>query len=183
MIAAATRLFVDQGYEATSIADISSASGVSNGSIFHHFGNKDGVAVEIFLKERRVYWDAIADAMTAETDPLDGIEAGLRAAFKFLQDYPKLCHFIVSCSTSDWLQRSGTIYTDHSREFMIWIMTWAAPYMAAGRLPKMHPSAFGAMLFGPSGWVTFAIGMDNTDRDPAPILEDLVQMTRKAFSA
>ncbi|PPJ38837.1 hypothetical protein C5E45_08225 [Nocardia nova] len=35
------------GYTAVSIADLTAASGVSNGTIYHHFGAKDGVLAEL----------------------------------------------------------------------------------------------------------------------------------------
>ena len=40
---AAAELFDARGYAAVSIGDLTAASGVSNGSIYHHFGAKDGV--------------------------------------------------------------------------------------------------------------------------------------------
>jgi len=38
------RLFAENGYRGTSIADISDASGVSVGSLYHRFGDKEGLA-------------------------------------------------------------------------------------------------------------------------------------------
>lgn len=49
---AAQSLFLDKGYAATSIADIRAASGASVGSIYHAFGNKEGIAAA--LVERAV---------------------------------------------------------------------------------------------------------------------------------
>lgn len=38
------RLFAERGYRGTSISDISEASGVSIGSLYHRFGDKEGIA-------------------------------------------------------------------------------------------------------------------------------------------
>ncbi len=46
----ALRLFIDRGYDATTIDDIAAASGVSRASFFRYFGSKEGV---IFAAEAR----------------------------------------------------------------------------------------------------------------------------------
>ena len=46
---AALQCFIGQGVEATTIDDIVRASASSIGSIYHHFGNKEGVAAGLFI--------------------------------------------------------------------------------------------------------------------------------------
>ena len=41
-------LFSERGYFATTVQDISSESGVSVGSIYHHFGDKEGIARSLY---------------------------------------------------------------------------------------------------------------------------------------
>lgn len=48
ILAAATRLFTEQGYDGTSVDDIATEAGVSKQTVYSHFGNKErlfGVAV------------------------------------------------------------------------------------------------------------------------------------------
>lgn len=45
---AAIHLFTKQGYFNTSVPDIVRESGVSTGSIYHHFGDKEGIAKTLF---------------------------------------------------------------------------------------------------------------------------------------
>jgi len=45
---AAIHLFTKQGYFNTSVPDIVRESGVSTGSIYHHFGDKEGIAKALF---------------------------------------------------------------------------------------------------------------------------------------
>lgn len=44
---AATRLFSEAGYEATSTGQIAREAGVAEGSVFHHFGNKQGLLAAV----------------------------------------------------------------------------------------------------------------------------------------
>jgi AcrR family transcriptional regulator len=47
LLEAAMRLFATKGYAATSVRDIVSAAGVTAPSLYHHFGNKEGLFLAI----------------------------------------------------------------------------------------------------------------------------------------
>ncbi len=47
LIKTGRRLFGSNGYEKTSIEQICSEAGVTNGSLYHHFGDKAGLYAEI----------------------------------------------------------------------------------------------------------------------------------------
>ena len=49
ILKAALDCFIGQGVEATTIDDIRRASGSSIGSLYHHFGNKEGIAAGLFI--------------------------------------------------------------------------------------------------------------------------------------
>ena len=48
LIAAATRLFAEHGYESTSVQDVVSAAGVTKGAMYHYFDSKDALLYEIY---------------------------------------------------------------------------------------------------------------------------------------
>lgn len=76
---AAQALFLEQGYAATTIAQIRAASGASTGSIYHAFGGKEAIAFA--LVERAV--DGWTQASTSALRG-DGIEAQIRATVEGL---------------------------------------------------------------------------------------------------
>lgn len=58
------RLFAEQGYHAARVGDIAAGLGIAKGSIFQHFGSKDGLFFEVYKKAVRSfprYLDAPAD--------------------------------------------------------------------------------------------------------------------------
>ncbi|MBZ5596906.1 MAG: TetR/AcrR family transcriptional regulator [Acidobacteriia bacterium] len=64
IIDAAMRHFAEQGYHAARVGDIASELGIAKGSIFQHFGSKDGLFFEAYKKAVRSfprYLDAPAD--------------------------------------------------------------------------------------------------------------------------
>lgn len=69
---AATELFLERGYGATSIADITRRAGVSRASFFNYFGTKSDLLWDVF--DRRLA------ALLAEIDTPEGsLDSGLRA--------------------------------------------------------------------------------------------------------
>ena len=64
IIDAAMRHFAEQGYHAARVGDIAAALGIAKGSIFQHFGSKDGLFFEVYKKAVRSfprYLDAPAE--------------------------------------------------------------------------------------------------------------------------
>ncbi|THA27161.1 TetR/AcrR family transcriptional regulator [Streptomyces sp. RKND-216] len=63
LLAAATRLFADQGYDRTSVQEIVEAAGVTKGALYHYFGSKDDLLHEIYgrlLRLQQERLDAVA---------------------------------------------------------------------------------------------------------------------------
>src|ERR1700686_3800985 len=50
IIDAAMRHFAEQGYHAARVGDIAAGLGIAKGSIFQHFGSKDGLFFEAYKK-------------------------------------------------------------------------------------------------------------------------------------
>ena len=90
---AATELFLERGYQATSIDDIASRAGVSRATFFNYFGGKvDVLLVEIDraltrfeqalndTHELRVALDTVADSLTRSDIPLIAQQAEIMGA-------------------------------------------------------------------------------------------------------
>src|SRR5262250_2734192 len=64
IIDTAMRHFAEQGYHAARVGDIAAELGIAKGSVFQHFGSKDGLFFEVYKKAVRSfprYLDAPAD--------------------------------------------------------------------------------------------------------------------------
>ncbi|AXQ30055.1 TetR/AcrR family transcriptional regulator [Solimonas sp. K1W22B-7] len=68
VVAAAQRLFLDKGYAQTTLREISTAAGVSYGSIYHHFEDKDGIFRELILDNFETAQEAADRQLTAKAD-------------------------------------------------------------------------------------------------------------------
>jgi TetR/AcrR family transcriptional regulator len=68
IVDAAMHHFAENGYQAARVGDIATALGIAKGSIFQHFGSKDGLFFEVYKRAVRSfpkYLDAPADIRAA----------------------------------------------------------------------------------------------------------------------
>ncbi|MFC4586290.1 TetR/AcrR family transcriptional regulator [Sphaerisporangium corydalis] len=54
LLAEATRLFAEKGFESTSVQEIVAAAGVTKGAMYHYFGSKDDLLREIYARVLRM---------------------------------------------------------------------------------------------------------------------------------
>lgn len=55
IVDAAMRHFAEQGYDAARVGDLAATLGIAKGSIFQHFGSKDGLFLEVYKKAVRSF--------------------------------------------------------------------------------------------------------------------------------
>jgi len=68
IVQAALQLFAKEGYHATSTSKVAKAAGVSEGLIFRHFGNKEGL-LQAILKEGEERFKLLMVDILMESDP------------------------------------------------------------------------------------------------------------------
>ncbi len=69
LLAEATRLFAEHGYDRTSVQEIVEAAGVTKGALYHYFGSKDDLLHEIYARVLRLQTERL-DAIAARDVPL-----------------------------------------------------------------------------------------------------------------
>src|SRR5476649_1876786 len=68
ILAAALKLFVEQGYFNTNVPDLSRESKCSVGSIYHNFKNKEEVASALYEEGMRAFRRALEQSIGETTD-------------------------------------------------------------------------------------------------------------------
>jgi AcrR family transcriptional regulator len=86
LIAVATRLFATRGYDATSIEAVLAESGVSRGSLYHHFKGKEELFLAVMEEVGAQATGPAAGAMAAAPDPLAALRIGCLAWVRLAGD-------------------------------------------------------------------------------------------------
>jgi AcrR family transcriptional regulator len=61
ILVAATQLFMERGYEGTTVADVAERAGVSRATVFWHFSDKGGLFREAFVRLFTPFRDSLAN--------------------------------------------------------------------------------------------------------------------------
>ncbi|MDX2471308.1 MAG: TetR/AcrR family transcriptional regulator, partial [SAR324 cluster bacterium] len=92
----ALKLFFEQGYSGTTIEDIRKKSGVSVGSLYHHFSNKEILADQLYLSVVEAFCTKGIKSITDSKSPKDLIENWITFHFNWFQKGKKAAHFMMS---------------------------------------------------------------------------------------
>lgn len=80
----AARLFIDQGYAATSIEQIAAAAGSGKQTIYRRFGSKTGIFHEVINRSTRRLVEVAEAAESTHEDPVTALKESCRLMLDFM---------------------------------------------------------------------------------------------------
>jgi len=86
LIHVATRLFTERGYDGTSVETVLAESGVSRGSLYHHFPSKDALFWAVLEAVAARAGQQLADEERDAPDPVAGLRIGCLAWIRLAGD-------------------------------------------------------------------------------------------------
>ena len=150
ILAAALKCFMDKGVENTTIADIRDESSVSVGSIYHHFGNKNGIVIALFLtgvKNHSAQQEkALAQAKTAE----DGVKAVVKCYIDWIDENPDWARFVFRYRSLVENSQQTEQHEQQKRAHFERLRAWFYPCIARNEIKKLPFEVYHALIIGPS---------------------------------
>ncbi|MEU0567131.1 helix-turn-helix domain-containing protein [Nonomuraea sp. NPDC005983] len=86
LLAIATRLFAEHGYEGTSIEAVLQESGLSRGALYHHYAGKDALFEAVLEATEAAILARIVQAVEGIADPAEMLKAGTLAWVRLAGD-------------------------------------------------------------------------------------------------
>lgn len=148
VLEAALSLFAAQGSQVR-IEDIRDASGVSVGSIYHHFENRDNIVVAIYAESLAQLLEAIAKNVTACTSARDGIVAFVTTYLGWLDNNRDRARVIFSIRQFRVDDQAIAESGEAKLVALMQIASWYADYAANGEVRPIDPRMLEVMLVGP----------------------------------
>jgi AcrR family transcriptional regulator len=93
---AALEVFLERGVDAAGVEEIRQRSGASIGSLYHRFGNKEGLAAAVYLDALSDYQREFVTALERSRGAADGIRAGVRAHLRWVLRNPDRAQFLLA---------------------------------------------------------------------------------------
>ena len=154
--AALTR-FLRDGIAATGIDEIREQSGASVGSIYHHFGGKDGIVATLATGALSDYQAGFVATLRRARSARGGVETAVRYHLDWVVANADLARFLFA-GDRDRPAAADEAVRALTRGFLKEVAAWFEERAAAGEMRRLPLDLLGAVLVGPAqefsrGWL------------------------------
>ncbi len=113
---AAIRIFAIQGYHKAKIFQIAQEAGVSSGSVYVYYENKEDILLQIFDKLWKNLFNELCNIYkSSELSPLEKLEATIDLIMDLYTDTPDLA--LVLVNEQNYLMRTNKKFTSYYNKF------------------------------------------------------------------
>ncbi|MET9445781.1 TetR/AcrR family transcriptional regulator [Streptomyces cinerochromogenes] len=149
LLGAVLRVYAESGEQGLTVSAITKASGVSLGSLYHHFGSIDGLVIAAERRWMGRLFDELLAALQAAPTSRDGIEAVVRAYFAFIREHPDAARLVHSPYGDRQPIRSGEEQRDAQRARVSALARWIQPRVESGELASLPQALIESLVLGP----------------------------------
>lgn len=166
----ALTLFTERGYFNTSVHDIGRVAGVSIGSIYHHFADKEDIAGALYAQLEGRMESLIGEIRRRRDTVRDQSRELIARLFELTESDPRAMGFMLYAKHREFLPRQGPVCSSRPFELMREMM---AAGMARDEIRPMDAIVASTCLFG--GPLRMITGrLDGVVEHPLPTYLDAV---------
>ncbi|NJN51110.1 MAG: TetR/AcrR family transcriptional regulator [Gammaproteobacteria bacterium] len=149
ILKAALDCFSGLGIGATTVEDICRESGASIGSLYHHFGSKEGVASGLFIDGvKRLNADLLRKLARCKS-----AEAGVRVVVTqycdWVTKHSELARYLLNSRDIAFSEAARSELKQIHRDHITAVFQWFAPFVAAGDMKRLPPDTYVPIISGP----------------------------------
>jgi AcrR family transcriptional regulator len=146
---AALECFTQFGIDSTTVEDICRESRASIGSLYHHFGSKEGVASGLFIDGiKRLNADLLRKLNRCRS-----AEAGVRVVVTQYCDWvtrhAALARYLLNSRDIAFADEARKELQRIHREHITAVFQWFAPFVAKGEMKRLPPDTYVPIISGP----------------------------------
>lgn len=149
LLAAALAVHAERGSEGFTVHAVTAMSGVSLGSLYHHFGSFEGLAAALYSRCMADLLDGLIASLESATTASAGVRALVVAYLRFVEENPAAARFIHASSYASFLPAHAAAIVEAKAPRMERILAWFRPHVRAGRIVDLPESLTEMLVIGP----------------------------------
>ncbi|WP_367325873.1 TetR/AcrR family transcriptional regulator [Streptomyces sp. HUAS ZL42] len=149
LLAAALEVHEHKGPEGFTVQAVTATSGISLGSLYHHFGSFDGLAATLYARCMADLLDALITALERTRTARTGVRAVVVAYLQFAEEQPAKARFIHASAYAGFLPAHTTVVAAAKGPRIERLLTWLRPHVEAGRIVDLPDPLMEMLLIGP----------------------------------
>ncbi|MET7569530.1 TetR/AcrR family transcriptional regulator [Streptomyces sp. NPDC005492] len=167
LLDAALRVFTEQGEQGLTVNAVTRASGVSLGSMYHHFGSLDGLYDALTQRWLSRLLDELTIALRATRTARTGIRAIVRTYLTFVREHRDAALLLHSSRTDQRNMTRARELRDSQEARLSVFALWIQCHVDSGELAPLPPALIESLVLGPLIGVArrWLSGVDDTELD------------------
>jgi AcrR family transcriptional regulator len=149
LLTAALEVWAAGGQHGLSVQAVTEASGVSQGSLYHHFGSLSGLASALWIRCNQEMGHAVLHRLRAASDAREGVHALVRACLDYAREQPEAARYVHTAVYADFLAENPDEVRQAKDAAWAEVEAWFAPRAAAGEIADLPQAVIHVLLFGP----------------------------------
>ncbi|MER6028572.1 TetR/AcrR family transcriptional regulator [Streptomyces sp. NPDC001851] len=172
LLDAALRVYAESGEQGLTVAALTRASGVSLGSLYHHFGSVDGLMNALLTRWLGRLLGELAAALEHTRTAHTGIRALVRAYLNFVQEHREAALLLHSSYADRQGMADGKRLRDAQEARLSPLAQWADRYVDSGDLAPLPAPLLESLILGPVVGVArrWLSGIEDVDLDRAALV-------------
>lgn len=139
----------ERGVEGVSIEGVRALCGASVGSIYHHFGSREGVVAALFLALFHEQSVAMAGALAQAATAQQGVHALVTGYLDWVVAHPERARFLFQARSLAARSLRGGELAQAAQQRNQALVQWFGPHQAAGTLRVLPCELLPSLVMGP----------------------------------
>jgi len=181
ILEAALICFAEIGIAGTTIEHIRCRSGASTGSIYHHFGNKEGIAGALYLHGKALYWDGVFQVLEKAQTGEELIKGVVHHHLDWTEAHPGWARYLLYMRRDAVIKEAEAELRRLTAETLSKVGTIVRPFVERGEIAPYPKELYIPLLIGPAQEVIrhWLAGRSNTP--PSQIKDTLAEAAWRIF--
>ncbi|GAA3162812.1 MULTISPECIES: TetR/AcrR family transcriptional regulator [Streptomyces] len=164
----ALEIYAAQGESGLTLGAITAASGVSAGSIYHHFGSLPGVLTALAQRWLARLLEELTAALEQVDDARSGVQAVVRVYLRFVQDHPDASRLMHSAPVDREVMARAPQLRGSQEARLAPLAAWLHTRQEAGELAALPLPVLESLILGPvTGIARRWLSLGDIDLDEA----------------
>lgn len=176
LLDAALRVYGESGEQGLTVSAVTTASGVSPGSLYHHFGSMDGLLTALLMRWLERLLVEMVTALEQADSARTGIRSLVRAYLSFIRDHREAGLLLHSSRADERGMSQAKQLRDAQEARLTPLSAWVSRHVASGEIAPLPVPILESLVLGPvvgasRRWLTLGdIDLDET----ADVLPDRI---------
>ncbi|MFH8569332.1 TetR/AcrR family transcriptional regulator [Streptomyces sp. NPDC017993] len=149
VLEAALRVYAASGDQGLTVSAVTKASGVSLGSLYHHFGSLDGLVASLALRWLSRLLSEVVGALERTRTARSGIRAVVRAYLGFVRDHPDAARLVHSVPADRYGMAHAKEIRDSQEARLSPVAGWIRTRIDSGELAPLPVPLIESFILGP----------------------------------